>query len=186
MTASGGRKMKILVIGSGGREHAIIWSLHKTSSAPLTIYCAPGNAGIGQLAQIVPIRPDDHSELAQFVESEKIDLTIVGPEAPLAAGLVDYFDARRLAIVGPSQAAARLEASKVFSKDFMARYAIPTAAYRIAESPSEAVGIIRSGEFGAAESPIVIKADGLAAGKGVVVAGSQAEALQAIEDLMVN
>jgi phosphoribosylamine--glycine ligase len=186
MTASGGRKMKILVIGSGGREHAIIWSLHKTSSAPLTIYCAPGNAGIGQLAKIVPIRPGDHSELAQFVESEKIDLTIVGPEAPLAAGLVDYFNARRLAIVGPSQAAARLEASKVFSKDFMARYDIPTAAYRVADSPSKAVEIIRSGEFGSPASPVVIKADGLAAGKGVVVASSHSEGIKAVEDLMIK
>ena len=180
------RNMKILIIGSGGREHAIAWSLHQTSPVPLTLYCASGNAGIGQIAQLVPINTADHNGLAQFADSEDVGLTIVGPEAPLADGLVDHFERRGLPVVGPSQAASRLEASKAFAKDFMARYAIPTAAYRIAESPSEAVAFIRSGEFGAAESPVVIKADGLAAGKGVVVAGSQAEALQAIEDLMIN
>lgn len=178
--------MKILLIGSGGREHAIAWSLHQTSLVPLTLYCAPGNAGIGQIAQLVPISAADQNGLAQFADSEGVGLTIIGPEAPLADGLVDHFEKRGLPVIGPSQAASRLEASKAFAKGFMARYAIPTAAYRIAESPSEAVGFIRTGEFGDAESAVVIKADGLAAGKGVVVAGSQAEALQAIEDLMVN
>jgi phosphoribosylamine--glycine ligase len=178
--------MKILIIGSGGREHAIAWALHQTSPVALNLFCAPGNAGIGQIAQLIPISATDRNGLAQFADSEGVGLTIVGPEAPLADGLVDHFEKRGLPVIGPSQAAARLEASKAFAKDFMARYAIPTAAYRIAESPSEAVGFIRSGEFGDTQSPVVIKADGLAAGKGVVVAGSQAEALQAIEDLMIN
>ena len=178
--------MKILIIGSGGREHAIAWALHQTSPVALSLYCAPGNAGIGQLAQLVPISAADRNGLAEFAGSEGVGLTIIGPEAPLADGLVDYFENQGLPVIGPSQAASRLEASKAFAKDFMARYAIPTAAYRIAESPSEAIGFIRGGEFGDTESPVVIKADGLAAGKGVVVAGSQAEALQAIEDLMIN
>jgi phosphoribosylamine--glycine ligase len=124
--------------------------------------------------------------LARFAKSEKIDLTIVGPEAPLAAGIVNLFEAQGLPILGPSQAASRLEASKVFAKDFMARHRIPTAPYRVAESAEEAIRILRSGQFAAADSPVVIKADGLAAGKGVVVANSRAEAEKAVEDLMVK
>jgi phosphoribosylamine--glycine ligase len=178
--------MKILVIGSGGREHAIVWALQETSSIPLTLYCAPGNAGIGEAAQIVPIGITNQTELARFADTEGIDLTIVGPEAPLAAGIVDYFMARGLAIIGPSQAASRLEASKAFAKDFMARNGIPTAHYCIADSSSQAIKFIRSGQFGRAETPVVIKADGLAAGKGVVVAQSHLEAEKAIEDLMIN
>jgi phosphoribosylamine--glycine ligase len=180
------QKMKILVIGSGGREHAITWALQRTSPIPLTIYCAPGNAGIGEAAQNVPLGIDDQAELARFADAEGVDLTIVGPEAPLAAGVVDYFMAKGLAIIGPSQAAARLEASKAFAKDFMARHGIPTAAYSIADSPSQAVKLIRSGQFGTAETPVIIKADGLAAGKGVVVAQSRLEAEKAVEDLMIN
>ena len=178
--------MKILVIGSGGREHAIVWALQKTSSIPLRIYCAPGNAGIGQSAQIVPIGVTEHSELRRFADSEGIDLTVVGPEGPLAEGVVDHFLAHGLAVVGPSQAASQLEGSKAFAKDFMARHRIPTAAYRIADSPSQAIELLRSGEFGHAESSVVVKADGLAAGKGVVVASSQAEAEKAIDDLMIK
>src|SRR6266478_2375017 len=178
--------MKILVIGSGGREHAIIWALQRTSPIPLRIYCAPGNAGIEEAAQIVPIEIADQSGLARFADAEGIDLTIVGPEAPLAAGVVDYFVGKGLSIIGPSQAAARLEASKAFAKDFMARHGIPTARYSIAHSPSQALKFIKSGQFGAAETPVVIKADGLAAGKGVVVAHSHAEAEEAVKDLMIN
>ncbi len=178
--------MKILVIGSGGREHAIIWALQRTSPIPLRIYCAPGNAGIEEAAQIVPIEIADQSGLARFADAEGIDLTIVGPEAPLAAGVVDYFVGKGLSIIGPSQAAARLEASKAFAKDFMARHGIPTARYSIAHSPSQALKFIQSGQFGAAETPVVIKADGLAAGKGVVVAHSHAEAEEAVKDLMIN
>ncbi len=178
--------MKLLVIGSGGREHTIVWALHHTATSPLDVYCAPGNTGIGQVAKLVPVPVLDHKALARFAESEQIELTIVGPEAPLAAGIVDLFEAEGLPVVGPTQAASRLEASKIFAKDFMARHRIPTATYRVAESAEEAIRILRSGEFAAADGPVVIKADGLAAGKGVVVAASRNEAEQAVADLMVN
>lgn len=177
---------RILVIGSGGREHAIVWSVRNTASTPVEIFCAPGNAGIGQLAQLVDIHVDDQAALVQFARTNSIDLTFVGPEAPLTAGLVDVFTAESLPIVGPTSAAARLEGSKIFAKDFMARHGIPTAAYRVAESPAHAIECLRSGEFGGPESPVVIKADGLAAGKGVVVAANRAEAEAAVEDLMIR
>ena len=177
---------RILIIGSGGREHAIGWALRNTSPTPVELYCAPGNAGIARLAQNVDISVNDHAALAQFAESENIDLTFVGPEAPLTAGIVDLFEAKGLAIVGPSSAAARLEGSKIFAKDFMARHGVPTAVYRVADSPAQALECLRSGEFGAADSPVVIKADGLAAGKGVVVAASRSEAETAVDDLMVR
>jgi phosphoribosylamine---glycine ligase len=176
---------RILIIGSGGREHALVWALKKNSNEPLEVFCAPGNAGIAQAATIANLSVNDISGLADFVEAQKIDLTFVGPEAPLVAGLVDIFTERRLRIVGPGALAARLEGSKIFAKDFMARHHIPTAAYRVAESPEQAIECLRSGEF-AAERPVVIKADGLAAGKGVIVAGNRAEAEKAIEDLMVH
>src|ERR1043165_10077856 len=144
---------KVLIIGSGGREHAIVWAIQHTATKPAEIFCVPGNAGIGQMAQVVDISVDDQAALAAFVESENIDLTFVGPEAPLAAGMVDHFDERGLRIVGPTAAAARLEGSKIFAKDFMARHGIPTAAYRIAEAPEEAIGCLRSGALGSAGSP---------------------------------
>src|SRR5215208_7842644 len=147
--------MRILIIGSGGREHAIIWALRHTSPAPIEIVCAPGNAGIGQIARIVNVPINDHSGLAALVETEGIDLTFVGPEAPLASGVVDLFTARDLRIVGPNASAARLEGSKIFAKDFMARHRIPTAAYRVAESPNQAIDYLRSGEFGPAEAAAV-------------------------------
>jgi phosphoribosylamine---glycine ligase len=178
--------MKILVIGAGGREHAIVWAMQQTSSEKLQIFCAPGNAGISQLAQVVPVPVSNLDGLARFAESQQIDLTFVGPEAPLAAGLVDLFEQRGLPIVGPNAAAARLEASKVFAKDFMARHHIPTAHYRVADSPGAALQFLKSGEFGTDQTPIVIKADGLAAGKGVVVARSHAEGQKAIQSLMIN
>src|SRR5687768_14147828 len=177
---------KILIVGSGGREHAIVWAIRKTSAAAVEIYCAPGNAGIAADAQVVNVPVDDHTRLAAFVAAEKIDLTFVGPEVPLASGIVDRFAAQRLRIVGPSLSGARLEGSKIFAKDFMARHAVPTAAYRAAESPREALEYLQSGEFGSAESAVVIKADGLAAGKGVVVAQNRSEAEKAVEDLMVH
>lgn len=177
---------KVLIIGSGGREHSIIWALRHTGTNPIEIFCVPGNAGIAQMAQVADVSVADHVALAAFVESENIDLTFVGPEAPLADGIVDVFQRRGLRIVGPTAAAARLEASKIFAKDFMARHRIPTAAYRVADSPEQAVEQLRSGVFGPAQSPVVIKADGLAAGKGVVVARHHAEAEQAISDLMVH
>ena len=177
---------KVLIIGSGGREHAIVWAIQNTAVVPVEILCVPGNAGIAQIAQIANISVDDHGGLVSFAESKSVDLTFVGPEAPLAAGIVDLFSERRLPIVGPTASAARLEASKIFAKDFMARHNVPTAAYRVAESPEHAIRCLRSGEFGSQESPVVIKADGLAAGKGVVVAENRADAEKAIQDLMVN
>jgi phosphoribosylamine---glycine ligase len=177
--------MKILIIGSGGREHAIAWAIKQTSPT-VELYCAPGNAGISKDANLVPVSGSDHAELAQFVSDNSIDLTFVGPEVPLAAGIVDHFQARRLSIVGPNAAAARLESSKAFAKDFMARNGVPTASYGIVETPVAALSLLKSGKFGSAASPVVIKADGLAAGKGVVVADSHAEAEIAIQDLMVN
>ena len=126
---------KILIVGSGGREHAIVWALRKTSQKPVQLFCLPGNAGIFQIAETPRLSGNDHAALAEFVESQQIDLTFVGPEAPLVSGIVDLFTQRGLPIVGPSAAGARLEGSKIFAKDFMARHAIPTAAYRVAEGP---------------------------------------------------
>jgi phosphoribosylamine--glycine ligase len=177
---------RILVIGSGGREHAIVWAIRNTSPVPVEVFCAPGNAGIGQMAQLVNTSVDDRGALGQFAAANNVDLTFVGPEAPLTAGLVDAFTAAGLPVVGPTAAAARLEGSKIFAKDFMARHGIPTAVYRVADSPEQAVEFLRSGEFGSEHSPVVIKADGLAAGKGVVVAASRAEAEKAVDDLMVR
>ena len=176
-------KMRILVIGSGGREHALIWALRRTASQPLEIFCAPGNAGIAELAECVPISVNDIPALISLSEERRIDLNVVGPEAPLAAGIVDEFEKRGRRIVGPGREAARLESSKAFAKDFMRRHAIPTAHYRIASSADEAFAILQSGEFGGQAAPVVVKADGLAAGKGVIVAESRTEAIQAIEDL---
>jgi len=178
--------MKILVIGSGGREHALIWALATTATRPLSLFCAPGNAGIAQHASCVAIDANDISALTTFAGEQGIDLTFVGGESPLAAGVVDAFQARGLAIVGPTKSAAALESSKAFAKDFMARHRIPTAAYHVASSVAEALTALAGGEFGSKDSPVVIKADGLAAGKGVVVASSHAEAAKAIDDLMVN
>src|SRR6185369_13928340 len=130
---------KILIVGAGGREHAIVWTLRKTSQERIQLFCVPGNAGIAQLAKTPDVSANDHLALAEFVESEHIDLTFVGPEAPLVSGIVDLFNQRGLRIVGPSAAAARLEGSKIFAKDFMARHRIPTAAYRVAKEPQEAI-----------------------------------------------
>jgi phosphoribosylamine--glycine ligase len=176
--------MNILVIGSGGREHALVWAIGKSMRRQLKLYCAPGNAGIAQVAECVPTDATDVSGLARFAEEMRIDLTVVGGEAPLAAGIVDEFERRSLPIAGASRQAAQLESSKAFAKDFMARHNIPTARYRIADSATQAREILRSGEFGAADSAVVVKADGLAAGKGVVVARSIMEAEGAVEDLM--
>ena len=175
--------MKILVIGSGGREHAICWALQRTSSERLQLFCAPGNAGIAQIAECVPVNVNDGAALASFAEASKIDLTMVGPEAPLAAGLVDTFEGRGLKVVGPRSEAARLESSKAFAKDFMARHSIPTARYRVATSVDEAAAVMNSGEFGDQNSSLVIKADGLAAGKGVFIPSDRREAFAALAEL---
>lgn len=178
--------MRILTIGSGGREHALVWALRKTSTRPLELFCAPGNAGSAQNAECLPIAATDLSALVSVAEVKKIDLTVVGPEAPLALGIVDEFNRRGLPIVGPESRAARLESSKAFAKDFMLRHQVPTARYRVAESFDEASEILESGEFGDNNAPVVVKADGLAGGKGVIIAGSRAEAVRAARDLMTG
>ena len=175
--------MKVLVAGSGGREHAILWALKRTSKVPLDLYCAPGNGGISQLAECIPIAATDHASLIDFARARAIDLTIVGPEGPLAAGIVDEFERAGLKIVGPSRAASRLEASKSFAKDFMHRHKIPTARFSVANSAAEALEALRGGRFGPPQSSVVVKADGLAAGKGVVVAPTRADAERAVAEL---
>ncbi|HEV2829443.1 MAG TPA: phosphoribosylamine--glycine ligase [Pyrinomonadaceae bacterium] len=175
--------MKALVVGSGGREHAILATLRRTAAMPLELYCAPGNGGIAAIAECVPLSATDQPSLIQFAQTNEIDMTIVGPEGPLAEGIVDEFERNGLKIVGPSRAAARLESSKAFAKDFMRRHRIPTAEYQVANSAAEALEILRSGKFGEADTPVVIKADGLAAGKGVVVAPSRQAAEIAVTDL---
>ncbi len=174
--------MKILVIGSGGREHAICRAFKKSVQAP-EIFCADGNAGIRDSATCVSIKPDEIEKLADYAAENSIDLTFVGGETALALGIVDEFERRGLKIIGASRKAARLEASKSFAKDFMRRHSIPTAAYETASSPREAIGILRGGRFGDESSPVVVKADGLAAGKGVVVAANRTEAEKAISEL---
>ena len=145
--------MRILLVGSGGREHALAWALQKNYAAKLDLFCAPGNAGIAQIAHCLPINASDTAALASLAEERKIDLTFVGPEGPLAAGIVDEFERRRLRIAGPGKEAARLESSKAFAKDFMRRHRVPTARYRVTSSPEEAKGILSSGEFGDEHSP---------------------------------
>jgi phosphoribosylamine--glycine ligase len=157
--------------------------LRRNATRPLELFCAPGNAGIAELAKCVPISVNDIPALISFSEQTRIDLNVVGPESPLAAGIVDEFERRGRRIVGPGREAAQLESSKAFAKDFMSRHSIPTAHYRIASSAGEAIGILQSDEFGGQSTPVVVKADGLAAGKGVIVANSRAEALKAVEDL---
>jgi phosphoribosylamine--glycine ligase len=170
--------MKILVIGSGGREHALAWKLAQSKLAT-KLFCAPGNPGIAQVAECVPIAANDIAKLADFVQLKGIELTVVGPEAPLCAGIADYFKARRLRVFGPSQAGAQLEGSKVFSKRFFLKHGVPTGRAEIFTDANAARACVR--KWGA---PVVVKADGLAAGKGVIVAKSVAEAEQAIADIM--
>jgi phosphoribosylamine--glycine ligase len=172
--------MKILVVGGGGREHALVWKIAQSSLVD-TLYCAPGNPGIAGLADCVHIPADDIDGLLDFAKAEQIDLTVVGPEVPLTMGIVDRFRASGLDIFGPNKAAARIEGSKSFSKDLMAKYSIPTAAYRTFSDRDAAVAYIR--EQGA---PIVVKADGLAAGKGVIVAVNEAQAISAVDDIMLD
>ena len=174
--------MKILVVGSGGREHALCYAFSK-SIRMTRLYCANGNAGIASIAECVAIRPDDVSALADLASAEQIDLTFVGGETSLALGIVDEFERRGLRIIGPTREAAQLESSKAFAKDFMARYEIPTAKYVVAHSAGFAALILESGDFGDESTPVVVKADGLAAGKGVVVAKNRAEAIAACNDM---
>ena len=172
--------MKILVVGGGGREHALVW---KIAQSPLVekIYCAPGNPGIAELAECVHIGADEIDALCDFAKAEKIDLTVVGPEVPLTLGIVNLFQSAGLDIFGPDKAAARIEGSKGFSKDLMARHGIPTAAYRSFSDHAEAVAYIRR-----QGAPIVVKADGLAAGKGVIVALTEEQAVAAVDEIMCD
>jgi phosphoribosylamine---glycine ligase len=170
--------MKVLVIGSGGREHAIVWKLSQSRSVD-KIYCCPGNAGISGLAECINVKQDDFSALLDVVKYEWIDLTIVGPEDPLSKGIVDLFEREGRKILGPTKAAAQLESSKVFSKDLMKSYGIPTAEYRIFTSYLHAEEYIKF-----KGTPIVIKADGLAAGKGVFIAETMGEAMDALKVIM--
>lgn len=172
--------LKVLVVGSGGREHALCKKVRQ-SKLVTDVYCAPGNGGIKEDAILVPIQETDFSNLIQFAKQEKIDLTIVGPEVPLAAGIVDEFEAAGLKIFGPRKNAAIIEGSKSFAKDLMKKYNIPTATYELFHSYEEASAYVK--EQGA---PIVIKADGLAAGKGVVVAMTLEEADAALKDMLVE
>ncbi|QOX79714.1 phosphoribosylamine--glycine ligase [Trichlorobacter lovleyi] len=170
--------MKVLVIGGGGREHALVW---KIAQSPLVkqIFCAPGNPGTAQLATNLPIKVEEIDKLLGFAKTEGIDLAVVGPELPLSLGIVDLFREYGVKIFGPSRAAARIEASKAFSKDLMHKYAIPTAAYGVfTEIPAAEAFIRKTG------APIVVKADGLAAGKGVIIAQTEAEAIAAVQDML--
>lgn len=172
--------MNILVIGSGGREHAICWKL-KQSPKVERLYCAPGNAGIDTIAQCVPVGVEDIDALLKFALEKKIDLTIVGPEASLVKGVVDAFSKKGLKIFGPSQEAAQLEGSKSFSKDFMHRRNIPTAIYKVFDDVNVANEFLTKAQF-----PIVVKADGVAAGKGVYICQHLKEAQMAIDDMMIK
>ncbi|WP_394862526.1 phosphoribosylamine--glycine ligase [Paraclostridium bifermentans] len=170
--------MKILVVGSGGREHAICYSLLKGKKVN-DIYCAPGNAGISEIAQCLSIKDNDIDNLYKFAKENKIDLTIVGPEVPLVDGIVDKFEKENLRIFGPNKKCSMLEGSKAFSKEFMIKHDIPTAKYKEYMDLDEAINEIDS--FG---YPVVIKADGLAAGKGVVIAKDKEEGIKALREMM--
>jgi phosphoribosylamine--glycine ligase len=174
--------MKILVVGGGAREHAFAWKLSRERTVT-GVLCAPGNPGIGAVARCIPADPGNPAELLAIARRERVDLTVVGSEVPLSRGIADVFAADHRPIVGPSAAAAALESSKAFAKDFMARHRVPTARFRICDSADSARAEIARGEFG---FPIVIKADGLAAGKGVVIAEDRAAADAAIHAAMVD
>lgn len=174
--------MRVLVIGGGGREHALCWALSRSPRVD-EIVCMPGNAGIAQLARCVPGDPEDSGAVANLAVDMGADLTIVGPEAPLVAGLADEFRRRGLRVVGHNRAAAMLEGSKVFAKQFMARNDIPTARFTICDSAEAARIAVRAGTLGL---PVVVKADGLAAGKGVRIAATVEEADEAIQAFMVD
>jgi phosphoribosylamine--glycine ligase len=172
--------VKILLIGSGGREHALAWKIVQSRHCQ-KLYCLPGNAGTSAIAENVAIDPTDLLRVAAFAAGERIDLTVVGPEQPLAMGLVDEFEKRKLRIFGPNKKAAEIEESKVFAKQFMDRHKIPSARYRVANSAERALEIAKSGEF---SYPLVVKADGLAAGKGVFICPSPDKADEAVHRIM--
>ena len=170
--------MKILVVGGGGREHALVW---KIAQSPLVrkIYSAPGNPGTALLAENLPIRGDEIDKLLEFALEERVDLTVVGPEQPLSLGIVDLFEKHGLKVFGPSQKAAFIEGSKAFSKDLMRKYNIPTAAYGVFSELEAAEAFIDQTGV-----PIVVKADGLAAGKGVIIAQTRQEAVETVKEML--
>ena len=172
--------MKILIVGSGGREHAIAW---KVSQSPLAekIYCAPGNAGIAEVAECVDIGAMEFDKLASFAKEKAIDLTIIGMDDPLVGGIVDVFEAQGLRVFGPRKNAAILEGSKAFSKELMKKYHIPTAAYETFDDPRKAEEYLKTAKF-----PIVLKADGLALGKGVLICNTLEEALEGVKTIMLD
>lgn len=172
--------MKVLVVGSGGREHALVWKIRQSKKVE-KVYCAPGNAGISGLAECIPLSVTDVNGLLKFAKKEKIDLTVVGPESSLVAGIVDIFEENGLRIFGPSQKSAELEGSKVFSKEFLYKYNIPTASFKVFSDAGQA-----KKHIDICGAPIVVKADGLAAGKGVIVAKTAEEAKQAVDLIMAD
>jgi phosphoribosylamine---glycine ligase len=172
--------MKVLVVGGGGREHALVWKIAKSPKVS-KVYCAPGNAGISGQATIVPTKANDLNGLLEFALREEIDLTVVGPEEPLTKGIVDLFESKGLSIFGASQRAAEIEGSKAFAKEMMKKYHIPTGSSETFEDRGEAVRHIRK-----QGAPIVVKADGLAAGKGVIVCKTVEEAIRSVDRMMVE
>src|SRR5207253_2429264 len=172
--------MKVLVIGKGGREHALVWKLAQSPRVEC-VYCAPGNAGTAEDGVNAPAEATDFERLTRFVRKEEIGLTVVGPEEPLALGIVDHFQKMGLRIFGPSRQAAQIEASKVFAKQLMRHADVPTAEFRVFDHPDPARHYVETREY-----PVVIKADGLAAGKGVIVCSNTEEALEAIQRIMVR
>ena len=172
--------MKVLIVGSGGREHAIAWSVAKSDKAD-KIYCAPGNAGIAEYAECVNIGAMEFDKLVQFAKEKEIDLTVIGMDDPLVAGVVDAFEAEGLRVFGPNKAAAILEGSKAFSKDLMKKYNIPTAAYENFDNAEDALAYLETAKF-----PIVLKADGLALGKGVLICNTLEEAKDGVKSIMMD
>jgi phosphoribosylamine--glycine ligase len=172
--------MKILVVGNGGREHALVWKINQSPMVD-KLYCAPGNGGIARIAECINIDPTDIKGLVRFAKKNRIDLTVVGPELSLTMGIVDQFEKAGLKIFGPNKRAAEIEGSKRFTKDLMAKYSIPSAEYRVFTKYKEAVQYIHE-----KESPLVLKADGLAAGKGVLVCSSRNEAFEGAERILKN
>ncbi len=172
--------MKVLVVGSGGREHALVWKIAQSPNVK-RIFCAPGNAGISEQATIVPIKASDLKGLLEFALEERIDLTVVGPEDPLTRGIVDLFESKGLFIFGANRKAAEIEGSKAFAKEIMKKYYIPTAVCEIFHQRDDAVKYIR--EIGA---PVVVKADGLAAGKGVIICKTVEDAIQSVDEIMIK
>jgi len=172
--------VKVLVVGSGGREHALVWKIAQSRHVR-KIYCAPGNGGIAGIAECVAIKADDIAGLLDFAQSRLIDLVVVGPEAPLVEGIVDVFQDAGMKVFGPRRRPARLEASKLFAKEIMAKHRVPTAAFAVCRTVEDVV--VAAGRFG---FPVVLKADGLAAGKGVVICRSEKEAAAAAEEMLVK